>query len=319
MNGTRRAFVGALATAVPAVGRASSKTGLAAGARFYVAALTPLDRSGRLDQTLARDLLAFLRERGADGVVVLGTTGEFSSFSLRERKQILEAYLPAKGSLEVICQAGTPNLPETLELLEHAAGTGAHAALVVPPFYYKNPAIEGLVRYYAQVLDAARIPVLLYHIPGLSGVPVSSELLQRLEKHPRLYGVKDSSGNLEGTAAFIREFPKLKIFTGSSGHIETALKLGGAGAITGDGNVLTRETAAVFRQFRQGAEVSAAQAKLDEASKLLRGLLGIPGMKSALASMGLRESYCRPPLVEMSDERQAELKAKLAMLNRDPA
>jgi 4-hydroxy-tetrahydrodipicolinate synthase len=284
------------------------------GPRFFVAAVTPVDRGGRLDEPLARDLLAFLRERGADGVVVLGTTGEFSSFSVTERKRILEVYARAKGSLEVICQVGTPNLPETLELLGHAGGAGVDAVLVVPPFYIKNPPLEGLVRYYSPVLDTARVPVLLYHIPGTSAVPITPELLQRLGSHERLYGLKDSSGNAEGTTAFIRDFPKLKIFTGSPRHIAAMLKLGGAGAITASGNIFARETAAVFRAFREGQDPSGAQAQLDRAGDLMKGLAAVPAMKIALGQMGLRESYCRPPLVEPGPEARAELKGRIEQL-----
>ncbi len=306
MHTSRRGFLGTVAAALSPAAAAPP-----AGPRFFVAVLTPVDRNGRPDEGLMRDLAAFLRESGADGLVVMGSTGEFSSFSVAERKKVLEVYARAKGSLQIICQVGTPNLPETLDLLQHAAGQAADAVLVVPPFYIKNPPLEGLVRYYAPVLDASRVPVLLYHIPGTSAVPITPDLLRRLGSHEKLYGVKDSSGNAEGTAAFIRDFPKLKIFTGIPRHISAALKLGGAGAITANGNAFPRETAAVFRAFREGKDTSGAQAALDATAEITKGFAGIPAMKFALGQMGLRESYCRPPLVDLTEEAKAELKNRL--------
>jgi len=128
MPATRREFL-ALAGSAAA---AANKTTRTEGPRFFVATLTPMDASGRFDEALNRDLLAFLRERGVDGALVLGTTGEFSSFSVQERRKILEASMRARGSMEAMVQVGAPNLPDTLELLEHATSAGAGYALVLP-------------------------------------------------------------------------------------------------------------------------------------------------------------------------------------------
>jgi 4-hydroxy-tetrahydrodipicolinate synthase len=310
METTRRAFFG-MAAAAPAA-LAARKAERTSGPRFFVATLTAMDRAGRFDEALNRDLLAYLRERGADGALILGTTGEFSSFSVKERRKILEAGLRDKGRLEAMCQVGAPNLPETLELLDHAAGAGADYALVIPPFYYKSPSVEGLARFYSQVLEAARIPVLLYHIPQVRAVEISHELLRRLSAYDKLYGIKDSSGKPEGLTAFIREFPKLKIFTGAHRLLSLCLQQGGGGAITGNGNVFPAETAAVFQAFREGRDLAPAQARCDEVMTALGGYDGIPAMKFALGEVGLRETHCRPPLVELSPEKKAELRARIA-------
>jgi 4-hydroxy-tetrahydrodipicolinate synthase len=280
--------------------------------RFLVAALTPMDVNGRFDAGVARDLLSMLQEKGADGVVVLGTTGEFSSFSVAERRKILESMVKAKGTLDVFCHAGCSNLPDTLELLAHAADSGVEAALVIPPFYYKNPKVDGLERYYSAVLKAARVPVLLYHIPGTSGVPITHELIRRLMGHEKLYGLKDSSGDRDGLLAFIKEFPKLNVFTGSPRLIGIALGNGGAGAITGNGNVIAAQTAAVFRAFRSGTDLNLAQKRLDEASQLSGG--DLPSMKFMLGEMGLRPSHCRPPFAPLTAAEQAELKIRAEKL-----
>lgn len=161
MQTTRRAFLGELGVvaataAMPRAAQAAAVT----GPRFFVAAITPLDRKGDFDAALSRDLLGYFRERGVDGVLVMGTTGEFSSFSVGERKKILEAFLRDKGRLEVMCQVGTPNVPETLELLEHATAAGADSALVLPPFFFKRPDLEGVTRFFSQILEKGENPYL---------------------------------------------------------------------------------------------------------------------------------------------------------------
>jgi 4-hydroxy-tetrahydrodipicolinate synthase len=311
MSESRRSFLAGIAAA--GFAGQEVRAAPARNPRFFVAALTLMDRNGRFDQALSRDLLSMLRDKGADGIVVMGTTGEFSSFTVAERREVLESMMKAKGKLDVFCHVGCSNLPDTLELLAHASETGAEAALVVPPFYYKNPKIDGLDRYYTAVLDAARIPVLLYHIPNSSGVPITSELVQRLAKHERLYGIKDSSGNLETLLAFLKDFPKLNVFTGSPRLISTALQHGGAGAITGNGNVIPAQTAAVFNAFRTGKDLSQAQERLDKAVGIAGG--DLPSLKFMLGELGLRPSYCRPPFASLTATDQASLKSKVATLN----
>lgn len=310
MQTSRRAFlVGLGAASTMALAHPQPKPP-PSGPRFYVAALTPVGRDGSLDESLARDLLAYFSNNGVDGVLVLGTTGEFSSFSVRERKQILETMARYRGDLELICNVTTPNLPETMELLEHAAGTGADKALVLPPYYFKNPGIDGLEAFFAPLLEAASIPVLLYHIPSYSGVPITMELVERLSRYDSLFGIKDSSGDLEGLLSFIRKFPKLKVLTGSNRLLSQALQAGGGGAITGNGNLIPGETADLFNAFRAGSNLEEAQRKLNEATAGMPWR--IPEMKFALGELGLRESFPRPPFTELTPEEKAALKARIA-------
>jgi 4-hydroxy-tetrahydrodipicolinate synthase len=317
MNATRRTFLGVVgAAATAAAVPPPAKTAFVKPApKFYVAAITPCDVHGRFDDALYRDMMPFFKERGADGVVVLGTTGEFPMFSCAERKKIAEVALKHRSGLDMIVQVGTPNLPETLELLAHAAAAGADGALCIPPFYYKNPAHAGLVKYYSQVLEASRIPVYLYHIPGTSAVPITHELLHALEHYPNLAGIKDSTGNADGYAAFVKEFPKLNMMSGTDNNIPRALEAG-MGAILMGGNIYTRQSAAIFKAHREGKDIADAVAKLREANQLLRGGGGggIPAIKFALAGLGLRESYCRPPDVDLSDEQKTALRPKIAQL-----
>src|SRR5215467_9456048 len=109
---------------------------------FWVAASTPCDKNLKFDEELYKDLLAYLKANGADGVVVLGTTGEYPSFSVAERKKVAETALKHRNGLNIIVSPGTANLPETVELSKHAEDNGADGLLVVPPFYYRHPRID---------------------------------------------------------------------------------------------------------------------------------------------------------------------------------
>jgi hypothetical protein len=187
MTTSRRSLFGIAAAGV--AGAAASKLGQSSGPQFIVAAVTTLDRAGRFDDGMNKDYLAMVAEGGADGALALGTTGEFSSFSVKERKQILESFLRYKGKLGITCQVTTPNLPETLDLLAHAAAAGADSALVLPPFYYKNPSVDGVAAFYEPILKAARLPVLLYNIVSVRESPGRASA----EACPAWFGVLGSS------------------------------------------------------------------------------------------------------------------------------
>lgn len=309
MKISRRVFVAAAAAAAAAT---PSKTRSAPVPRFLIPTVTPVDRAGNFDAPLWRDMLSFYNDKGADGVLVLGTTGEFSSFSVKERQNILEATVKNKGNLEVVAHVGTTNLPETMELMLHAGKVGADSVLIVPPFYIKKVPLEGLVRYYSALLEAARVPVFLYHIPAASGIPITEELVTALSHYDMLYGIKDSSGSQEGLLAFIKNFPKLKVFTGIPSLIDLVIRSGGGGAISGAGNVFPAETAAVFRAARAGQDFTALLVRLNQVTSLLTG--GDAGsLKFILGELGLRESFCRPPLAaELTAERKAALRQVVA-------
>ena len=277
---TRRVFAGGGAAMLAHA--AGTKLEKAGGPRFFVAALTALNQRGIPDDAMAKDYLAHLAANGADGVLVLGTTGEFPSFSVRERRQIVESYARHRGRLALMVQVGAPNLPDTLQLLAHATAAGAESALVAPPFYFKNVSTEGLVHFFQPVLEAARIPILLYNIPQLTGVPITFDLLRRLSSNPNLYGIKDSFSKADVMTTTIREFPRLQILTGVPGNIAANLEAGGAGAITGNGSAFTQETSAIFSAFRSHGDVAAAQARLNERAKVIAGYDGIAAQKFAL-------------------------------------
>jgi 4-hydroxy-tetrahydrodipicolinate synthase len=280
---------------------------------FWVAASTPCDKNLNFDAELYKDLLAYLKHNGADGVVVLGTTGEFPSFSVAERKKIAEVAFKNRNGLNIIVSPGTANFPETLELSLHAQENGADGLLIVPPFYYKHPRLEGLSKYFSLIFDKVTIPINLYHIPFATGIPISLELMHSLEKYPNLAGIKDSSSDEEEYHKFVAEFPKLNMRTGTTHNLRYAMDHG-MGAILAEGNNFTSLIAAVFAAKRAGKDIAEPLAKLDTALKLLRagGVDEYGPMKYALSlEMGTRQFYQRPPNSDVTEEQKAKIKEAL--------
>lgn len=318
---TRRAFLGVLgaASAAAAMPR-GEKTPGASGAKtkFYVAAVTPCDSKLKFDEGIYKEMMPYFKDKGADGVVVLGTTGEYPSFTIAERKRIAETALKHRSGLSIIVQCGTTNFPETIELATHAAANGADGLLCIPPFYYKNPPLEGLTKYYSLIFEAVKIPVHLYHIPGTSAVPITHELLHNLEHYPNLAGIKDSTGDAAGYEKFVKAFPNLNMMSGTENNLKLALQ-SGMGAILAGGNLFTKQTAAVYAAYRQGKDLDEPLAKLRQASQLMRpaGVNSYGPMKYALSLlMGTRQTYQRPPHLDVTEEQKAQIKAKLEELKQ---
>lgn len=329
MDTTRRTFLGALgATAALSVAGTptvamprptqatvgpAGLTGTREKCLFWIAAATPCDKNLRFEDGVYRDMMAYFKENGADGIVVLGSTGEYPSFSVAERKKIAETALKHRNGLNIIVCSGTSNFPETIELSQHAAANGADGLLIIPPFYYKQPTLEGLVKYYSLIFEQVSNPINLYHYPRMSAVPVTPELLHALEKYPNLAGIKDSNGDAPEYEQFVKEFPKLNMRTGTGTNLKRALETG-MGAILAEGNLFTRQIAAVFAAKRAGQDVDGPLAKLRDMQQALRpgGVFSFGPMKYALSlQMGTRQTYQRPPLPDVTEEQKAKIQEGL--------
>lgn len=299
-------------------GRANPLPATSEKVLFWTAVSTPCDKSLKFDEELYKDLLAYLKQNGCDGVVVLGTTGEFPSFSTAERKKVAETAFKHRNGLNIIVSSGTSNFPETLELSQHAEANGADGLLVVPPFYYKRPRLDGLTKYFSMLFEQVKIPINLYHIPFATGVPISHELLHNMEKYPNLTGIKDSVSDPKVYQDFVAEFPKLNMRTGTTENLKYALDHD-MGAILAEGNNFTKQIAAVFAAKRAGKDISEPIAKLEAALKLLRagGVDEYGPMKYALSvQMGTRQFYQRPPNSDVTEEQKATIKQALEQMKQ---
>jgi 4-hydroxy-tetrahydrodipicolinate synthase len=290
---------------------------------YWVATVTPCNAAGQFDPGALRAIMQWHKEAGADGVMVLGTSGEFTSFSVGERKLIAATALKNKNGLNVMVGPGTANITETIELARHAADNGADGFLVIPPYYFNAPPVAGLTRYYSMLMDAVRIPTSLYHIPGTSEVPITLELMNNLRHYPHLAGIKDSSGNAEGFTAFVKAFPELNMRAGTSNNLEIALEHG-MGTILADGNMWSSRCADIFKAYRAGGDWKAALQRLRATQQIMRpatqGANTYAAMKYVLGlQMGGPRMYARVPYDQLSDAQMASMKAALERVKAEVA
>ena len=206
--------------------------------------VTPfVNQSLEIDFRWVAEHLELLRERGLDGVVPSGTNGEGPSMSLDERRKLIDVCLENKGDMLVVPGTGCASLKDTIALTKHALVSGADSVLVLPPFYFKNPPLNGLLAYFRTLCDEAVPPgkgIILYNIPQISAVAITHDLLDGLLKtHPEcVWGVKDSSGDPDSLRAFVSGYPSLRIFAGSDRLARLAYDLGAAGTISALANIV---------------------------------------------------------------------------------
>ena len=164
--------------------------------RVLTAMVTPMFPDGRVDLDGAQRLATHLVAHGHDGLIVSGTTGESPTTSDAEKDQLLRAVLEAVGDRShIVAGVGSNNTAHSVDNAQAAAKAGAHGVLVVTPYYNKPPQ-EGLLHHFTAVADASELPVMVYDIPGRSGIAIHTETLLRLAEHPRIRAVKDAKGDL---------------------------------------------------------------------------------------------------------------------------
>ena len=182
--------------------------------RVLTAMVTPFGPDGSLDLAAAQHLATHLvDEAGNDGLVISGTTGESPTTGDEEKDRLLRAVLEAVGDrARVIAGTGTNDTAHTVHLTQHAEKAGAHGVLLVTPYYNKPPQ-AGLIRHFTAAADATGLPVMLYDIPGRTGVPIETDTLLRLAEHDRIVAVKDAKGDL-GASAMVMANSALAYYSG---------------------------------------------------------------------------------------------------------
>ncbi|MEZ5644021.1 MAG: dihydrodipicolinate synthase family protein [Burkholderiaceae bacterium] len=257
------------------------------------------------------------------GLAVFGTNSEAASLGLTEKRRLLDALLDeGMPAARMMPGTGACALSDAVELTRHAVQSGCGGVLMLPPYYYKGVSDEGLFRAYARVVDEVcddRLRIYLYHIPPVSQVPISLDLIERLLKaFPGIIaGVKDSSSNWANTAAMLDRFQPhgFDVFAGSETFLLANMRGGGAGCITATGNVNPGAMVDLYNNWRSdGAD--AAQAKLDATRAVFAKFPMIPAMKAAIAwkSGNLEWTTVRPPLVELDDAQMQSLRDGLTQV-----
>ncbi len=275
-----------------------------------VAIVTPF-KNGKVDEEALRELIEFQIANGTDGIVPCGTTGESPVLSHEEHDRVIEITVDAvKKRVPVIAGTGSNSTDEALRLTKHAHEVGADGALMVCP-YYNRPTQEGLYQHYKVIAEKVPIPIVIYNIPGRTGVNMTPETLARLAKIKNIVGVKEAAGSLKQMADIIRLCGEdFDVLSGDDFFTYPLLCLGGKGIISVVSNVAPADMAALVDAFEAG-DMKKAKALHYKMTPLIDSLFietNPAPVKAALAMMGKIQYELRLPLAKLSDANYEKLK-----------
>lgn len=275
-----------------------------------VAIVTPF-RDGKVDEKALRELIEFQIENGTDGIVPCGTTGESATLSLDEHERVIALTIEAANKrVPVIAGTGSNNTAEAVRLTKHAKKAGADAALLITP-YYNKPTQEGLYQHYKKVAEEVDIPIILYNVPGRTGVNMLPETVARLAGIKNIVGIKEATGDLKQISDVINLCPKgFLILSGDDFTVYPTLAVGGHGVISVVANVAPRDMADLCDAWFAG--------DMKKANELHYKLLPLNAsmffetnpipVKTALSLMGKVSGEMRLPLCAMSEGNLNRLK-----------
>lgn len=291
----------------------------------YAAALTPLNENGEVQPEGIHLLLDHLRGLGCHGVLLSGTTGEGPSFSFDKRMILVQEALEWREStpdFPILVGTGTPSLDETIRLTKTVFDVGVDGVVVLPPFYFRKVSDDGLFAWYSKVIEKA-VPTggafFGYHIPGVTGISLSLDLLARLKDAfaDRFAGIKDSSASAETAAELGKRFgSELSVFNGTDPLFSLALENHAAGCITALANLRGRDLRLVWDGYQLGNPDQAAQQRLAAVRAITdRYAPAAPLLKYLVSqAYGLPYWMVLPPLNQLSVARQLAVLAELNAL-----
>ncbi|MDQ7794556.1 MAG: 4-hydroxy-tetrahydrodipicolinate synthase [bacterium] len=286
------------------------------GPRLFTAMVTPYDGDLAVDYRRAAELAGRLVEQGSDGLVVSGTTGEGPVLSTEEKLRLAESVLAAAGDrATVIASTGSNSTPATVELTRQMEAAGVHGVMVVTP-YYNKPSQEGLYRHFAEAVAATRLPLMLYNVPGRTGVNLLPATVGRLAGLGNVRWLKEASGNLDQVTEAVQAVAGqgVDVLSGDDSLTLPILAVGGRGVVSVAAHLAGRQIRAMLDAYQAGrvAEAAAIHRRL---YPLFRGIFmttnPVP-VKAALALSGFDPGPPRLPLVEATEAEREALRAILA-------
>ncbi len=281
---------------------------------IYTALVTPF-RNGNLDEKALKNLIEFQIKGGINGVVPCGTTGEAPTLSYEEHERVIElAVKYANGKIPVIAGTGSNSTDEAIELTGKAKKLGADFCLLTTP-YYNKPTQEGLYQHFAAIADAVHIPLILYNIPGRTGINMTPETILRLSKIRNIVGIKEAAGSLTQVSDIYRLTKgKFTILSGDDNLFLPMMSVGAVGVISVLSNIMPKEMQSLYRAFLIEKDIMKAVKIHTRLMPLFQGIFvetnPIP-IKEAMAYMGMIAKEFRLPLCPMSEKNSAFIKGLL--------
>lgn len=281
------------------------------------ALVTPFRRDRSLDENALRLLVKRQIQAGIDFLVPCGTTGESPTLSHEEHLRVVEITLElAKGKVPVLAGAGGYNTCEVISMASELAAMGASGILSVTP-YYNKPTQEGLYQHFKAIAEAVRVPVMLYSVPGRTGVNIEPATVQRLAAVENIIGIKEASGNVAQMATILNCVPEdFIVISGDDSVTLPVISLGGRGVISVVANEIPTEMAQLVRLAMAGDFAGAR--KIHRRFHPLMEINFVESnpipVKAAMAEMNLLEPVWRLPLVPPKAENRAKIRAVLESL-----
>ncbi len=278
---------------------------------IYTALITPF-KDYKVDEEAFGKLIAFQLEGGVNGLVPCGTTGEASTLSYEEHKRVIELTIKyAKGTVPVIAGTGSNSTEEAIELTKSAKKIGADMCLLTTP-YYNKPTQEGMYRHYKKIAEEVDIPLILYNIPGRTGVNMTPETIKRIAEIPNIAGIKEASGSLIQVAEIFRLTEgKFTILSGDDNLFLPMMSAGAVGVISVASNVIPKQMQEFFRTFFVERDIFKARDINARLMPFIQSLFietnPIP-VKEILYFMGMIEEELRLPMCPASDGTKAILR-----------
>ena len=282
------------------------------------AIITPFTKNG-VNFEEFKKLIEFQIENGADSIIVCGTTGEASTMTLKEKKETIKFAIDVVNKrIPVIAGTGGNCTASVIEMTKYVESIGVDAALIVTPYYNKTTQ-AGLLAHYNEIAKNTNLPIILYSVPGRTGVNITPATCLELSKIPNIVAIKEASGNLSQIAeiaALCKE--NLHIYSGNDDQILPVLSLGGMGVISVLSNVYPQYTHNMVQNYFEGKTEKATQMQLD-AIELVKALFcevnPIP-VKEAMNMIGFNCGTPRLPLIELSNSGKEQLKNAIENFNK---
>ena len=281
---------------------------------IYTALVTPF-KDGKLDEKAFRDLIEFQLRGGINGIVPCGTTGEAPTLSYEEHEKVIElAVKYVNGKVPVIAGTGSNSTQEAIELTEGAKKLGANFCLLTTP-YYNKPTQEGLYQHFKTIAEAVNIPLILYNIPGRTGINMNPETIFRLSGIRNIVGIKEAAGSLTQVSDIYRLTKgKFTILSGDDNLFLPMMSVGAVGVISVLSNIMPKEMQSLYRAFLIEKNIKKAMNIHTRLMPLFQGIFvetnPIP-IKDAMAYMGMVKKEFRLPLCPLSDANSRFIKGLL--------
>ncbi len=278
------------------------------------ALVTPFSEDGSLDIERLEALIEFQIQSGIQAIVVAGTTGEASTLSFEEFSLLVaKAASFTRHRVPLIAGTGSNNTAKALKLSLEAEKRGADGLLIVTPYYNKTTQ-EGLIRHYYTIADRVRIPILLYNIPGRTGLKIEPDTCKKLFDHPHIVGIKDAGNNISATADFMLHSNEEKLYSGNDDQILPILSLGGHGVISVLSNIAPYEVQNICKHFFDGniQKATAEQLRLLPLIRVLFSQVNPIPIKAAMKIIGAPAGDPRLPLISCDDDTIRSLNKEIA-------